>query len=316
MKAINDSVGKLKKIPIRDVWPHEALDFTSWLQDNIEILNETIGINLSSAEREQSAGDFKVDILAEDESGDPVVIENQIGKSDHDHLGKIITYLTSFEAKTAIWLVSDPRPEHITAITWLNETAPEAFYLLRLEAVKIGDSRPAPLFTPIVGPSEESRQIGQKKKEWAEREKLRHKFWNGLLERASTRTNLHKGISPGHDSYINTGAGMAGLSYAYVIRKHDSQVEMYIDRGKGNKEENDKIFNFFKSHQKPIEDEFGDRIDWEYLEGRRACRIAKYIDQGGYRDSEKEWPNTQNIMIEAMIRLEKALSPHLEKLDI
>lgn len=313
---MSNNIGKLNRVPLREVWPHEALDFTLWLQDNIEIVNEVIGVNLSSIEREQAAGDFKVDILAEDENGDPVVIENQFGKSDHDHLGKIITYLTAFKAKVAIWLVSDPRPEHINAITWLNESAPEAFYLVRVEAVQIGDSPPAPLLTPIVGPSEESRQIGQKKKEWAEREKLRHLFWESLLERANKKTSLHNRISPSHDSWINTGAGVSGLAYSYVIRKDDCQVELYIDRGKGNEEENQKIFDYFISRREPIEKEFGEQIDWERLEGRRACRIAKYLEFGGYRNPEKDWPEIQGKMIDAMIRLEKALGPYIRSLDL
>ena len=316
MSQLNSSIGKLKRVPLREVWPHEAFDFTSWLIENIEIINEELGITLSSVEQEQSAGDFKVDILAEDENGDPVVIENQFGKSDHDHLGKIITYLSSFEARTAIWLVSDPRPEHITAITWLNESAPEAFYLFRVEAVRIGDSPPAPLLTPIVGPSEESRQIGQKKKEWAEREKQRYQFWDVFLERANERTSLHSNNSPTKGTWISTSAGKSGLSFTYVARQNDCQVELYIDRGKDKKEENNQIFDFFKAHQKEIEITFGDKLDWEPLEGRRACRIAKYMDHGGYRSPEEEWPEVQNKMLDAMIRLEKAISPYLSQLDI
>lgn len=316
MSKSNSSIGKLKRIPLREVWPHEAFDFTSWLIGNIEVLNEELGITLSSVEQEQSAGDFKVDILAEDENGDPVVIENQLGKSDHDHLGKIITYLSSFEARTAIWLVSDPRPEHITAITWLNESAPEAFYLFRVEAVRIGDSPPAPLLTPIVGPSEESRQIGQKKKEWAEREKQRYRFWDELLEAANDKTNLHKNISPSKATWISTSAGISGLSFTYGARQNDCQVELYIDRGKEKKDENDQIFDFLRSHQEEIENTFGEGLDWDPLEGRRACRIAKYMDHGGYRSPEEEWPEVQNKMIDAMIRLEKSLSPYLLKLNI
>ena len=83
-------------------------------------------------------------MVGEDDNGQVVIIENQLTKSDHDHLGKLITYLTAIEAKVAIWIVSDPRPEHVGAIGWLNESSPAAFYLLKLEAIKIGDSTPAP----------------------------------------------------------------------------------------------------------------------------------------------------------------------------
>lgn len=110
-------IGKLERVPLKEVWKHEALEFTKWLEENIDVLNDVLDINLSSVEREQSAGSFSVDLVAEDEAGDLVVIENQLGKSEHDHLGKLITYLTALEAKTAIWIVTDPRPEHVRAVS-------------------------------------------------------------------------------------------------------------------------------------------------------------------------------------------------------
>ena len=122
-------IGKIEKVPLRDIWKHEANNFTKWLQNNIDILSEVIKILLTNVEREQSTGNFYVDLTAEDNSGNTVIIENQLEKSDHDHLGKIITYLSSMDATTAIWIVSDPRPEHVSAINWLNESTAANFYL-------------------------------------------------------------------------------------------------------------------------------------------------------------------------------------------
>ena len=133
-------IGKIQRVPLREVWKHEALDLTKWLQNNIEVLNEPLDLSLSNAEREQSAGDFSVDLVAEDEDGSLVVIENQLEKSDHAHLGKLITYLTAIGAKKAVWIVADPRPEHVAAIAWLNEGSAAAFYLLKIEGIRIGDS--------------------------------------------------------------------------------------------------------------------------------------------------------------------------------
>jgi RecB family endonuclease NucS len=113
-------VGRLQRLPLRDVWKHEARDFTTWLQDNYEVLSEVLDVTLTGVEREKAAGDFSVDLVAEDESGNAVVIENQLARSDHEHLGKLITYVTMMEARAGIWIVSDPRPEHVRAITWLN----------------------------------------------------------------------------------------------------------------------------------------------------------------------------------------------------
>ena len=151
-------IGRLQRVVnLREVWEHEALHFTPWLEENIDVLNNEIDLSLSIVEREQAAGDFSVDLVAEDESGNPVIIENQLERSNHDHLGKLITYLTAIGAKAAIWIVEDPRPEHIGAISWLNESSAASFYLLKLEAVRIEDSPLAPLLTLIVGPSEEIR---------------------------------------------------------------------------------------------------------------------------------------------------------------
>jgi RecB family endonuclease NucS len=105
-------VGRIERVPLREVWAHEALDFTTWLEHNAAVLSDVLGVTIANVERERAAGSFNVDLKAEDEDGNSVVIENQLERSDHDHLGKLITYLAAFEAKTAIWIVSDPRPEH------------------------------------------------------------------------------------------------------------------------------------------------------------------------------------------------------------
>lgn len=121
------------------------------------------------------------------------------------------------EARAAIWIVSEPRPEHVSAITWLNESASASFYLLKLEAIKIGGSDPAPLLTLIVGPSDSTKAVGKAKKEFAERYDIRRDFWTQLLEHAKTKTRLHAGISPGRYHWIGTSSGKRGLSFNYVV---------------------------------------------------------------------------------------------------
>jgi hypothetical protein len=308
-------IGKIQRVPLREVWKHEALDFTKWLEDNIDVLNEVLDLSLSNAEREQSAGDFTVDLVAEDEAGNPVVIENQLEKSDHSHLGKLITYLSAIGAKTAIWIVADPRPEHVGAISWLNESSSVAFYLLKIEGIRIGESPAAPLLTLIVGPSEESRGVGETKKELAGRYIFRHRFWTTLLDEAKKKTNLHSSISPGHYSWVGAGAGKRGLGLNYVIRKHEGNVELYIDRGKDSDEENKSIFDKLFSSQQQIDAAFGEPLEWQRLDSKRACRIRRKIGIGGYLD-ETKWPEIITAMVDAMMRLEKALRPHISKLQI
>ena len=304
-------IGRVQRIGLREVWRHEAHDFTTWLEENIDVLAEATGLQLSGVEREQSAGAFSVDLIAEDEDGRPVVIENQLEKSDHDHLGKLLTYLVGIEARRAVWIVSDPRPEHVAVIAWLNESSSADFYLLKLEAIRIGGSEPAPLLTQIVGPSEETREVGRTKKEMAERERLRYRFFEGLLKQAKSRTQLHANISPSKNSWVGAGAGITGLTFVYVVRQRDARVELYIDTQDGDK--NQRIFQALFDEKEEIEDAFGSSLDWDTKEGRRACRIQKTYATGGYRD-EDDWGAVHQELAEGMARLESALKPHLKKL--
>lgn len=310
------AIGKLERVPLREVWKHEAVGFTRWLQENVDVLSEVIDLTLSPPEREKSAGAFSVDLVAEDEAGNTVVIENQLGKSDHDHLGKLITYQVALDARAAIWIVSEPRPEHVSAVAWLNESSAAGFYLVKVEAVRIGESPPAPLLTMIVGPSEESRQVGRTKKEFAERYAIRQRFWTSLLERAKERTGLHGGVSPSQHGWIGAGAGRYGLGFYYVIRQHDGRAELYIDRGGESEAENKAIFDALFAQRESVEAVFGERLEWQRLDARRACRICRTVEVGGYRDDEAQWSKVQDAMIDAMMRLEKALREPIAKLRI
>lgn len=307
-------IGRLRRVPLREVWAHEARDFTPWLGENIDVLNNAIDLTLSVVAREQTVGDFSVDLVAEDESGDPVIIENQLERSNHDHLGKLITYLTQISAKAAIWIVSDPRPEHISAISWLNESSSAAFYLLKLEAVRIENSPPAPVLTLIVGSSEESQEVGDTKKEFTERHILRRRFWNALLEDAKEKTSLHANTSSSQYNYVLTGAGRTGLNFRYVVQQHTSEIDLYIDRGRDTENENEEIFDTLETAKEEIEEAYGEPLEWQRLEGKRACRIGKRFSLGGYRDDEEEWSEIQDAMVDGMIRLEAALRPHIDKL--
>lgn len=311
-----NGIGKLERVALREVWKHEAHDFTQWLQNNIEVLNSALNLNLINVDREQSAGAFSVDLVAEDEGGATIIIENQLEKSNHDHLGKLITYLTAMEARAAIWIVSDPRPEHVKAIAWLNESSSADFYMVKVEAVRIGDSPAAPLFTLIVGPSEEAREVGQAKKEIAERYHERKRWWTSLIERSSRVNKLHAHITPGTYGYIATSSGIRGLNLNYVVYEGECAIELYIDRGKNSEEENPRLFDQLLANRDGIENAFGSPLSWERLDGKRACRIKFTSNAGGYRSPEEQWPMIQDGIIQAMDRFEKALRPYLKQLRV
>lgn len=309
-------IAKIVRLSITEVWRYEARNLTPWLCDNIEALSEAIGIDLVNPEREQSTGNFNVDIKAEDENGDMVVIENQFGTSNHDHLGKLITYGVAFEAKTAIWIVESPKQEHINAINWLNESDNGCnYYLVRLETIKIGDSHPAPLFTIISGPSVEAKELGKIKKTESERHILRLKFWTYFLHIAKEqKLSMFNSISPTKDSWIGAGAGKRGIQYVFWVTKNSIRLELRIDRGKDSELENIEIFKQLYNEKNTIENKIGDTLDWVNQEGTRMRALRKDFTNGGYKNKESEWNAISLRAIDFMKKLESATKPLVNKL--
>ena len=309
--------GQLQRVDLREVWPHEATDFTRWLKENLGVLNEHLEVELVSAEPEQSAGSFKVDLLAEDSDGKRVVIENQLERTNHDHLGKVITYLVSFGAERAIWIASDPRPEHVEAVKWLSDNTDVDFHLFRVEAVRIDGSPPAPLLTPIVGPSVTGRQGAAHKREVSSQQRSWLAYWTRLLDLASGRTKLYSGVNPGTSPYLGTGSGITGLSYRFCVRKHDTRIELWIDRGIDNDALNKSIFQQIEESRESIEESCPGNWTWDLMEDKRSEKIVLELDETvGWADDPDDWDAPMELLIDAMIRFEAALSPHIAALDL
>lgn len=315
MDRENDLIGRLEFEPVRTVFRDEARHFTTWLEQHIESLGDRLDIKLAVVQREKAVGDFNVDLLCEDGDGRPVIIENQLKETDHDHLGKLLTYLVNLDAHTAIWVTGDIRPEHQKVIEWLNENtaADLAFFLVKVETVRIANSPAAPLFTILARPDERVKDLGEKKKEWADRHFKRMEFWKSLLERSKEKTKLFANKSPGRYSWLGTGAGKSGISFNYVIWMDGGGVELYIDNDQETGAGNKAIFDALVNQRAEIEREFGGPLEWDRLDHRRASRIRKQFSNGGLAQPDT-WPVIQDEMINAMKRLDDLLRPRLAKL--
>jgi hypothetical protein len=307
------TIGKLRRVPLRDLWKHEATGFTAWLEENVDVLSEVLDLEITSVEREKPAGDFSVDLVGEDEHGGVIVIENQLEQSDHKHLGQLLTYLAQLEAKAAVWIVAKARAEHISVVSWLNEATSTPFFLVQMEAVQIGKSEPAPLLTLIAGPSEEARAAGEVKKDVAERYGVRQRFWTQLLEHSKQKSKLHSRISPGRENWLGASAGTRGLHFNFTVRRHETQVELYIDTE--DEVENTAIFDKLHGQREEIERSFGGPLDWQPLEQKRACRIRHRITKGGWKD-EAAWPAVIEATVDAMVRLERSLHGPIQQLKV
>lgn len=300
-----NSIGRLERVPLREVWRHEAHDFTVWLQHNVDVVNDITGLDLTTIEREQAAGAFSIDLVAEESGGGKVIIENQLERSNHDHLGKLITYLSAMNARAAIWIVSEPRPEHVAAISWLNDSSSADFYLLKIEAVRIGTSPPAPLLSVIVKPSEDKPGISGANQEFAERHGLRFAWWKSLLELPSAASHSH--LRPNNSPYLV--AREKRMAWSYLLTQNETGAELFIDLGQSDQKRTLQLFDYLYSHRDEIEKQLGPLV-WNRMDGNRACKVT-FWQKGGYRSPEADWPAIQAAQVAAMVKLRATLLPLL-----
>lgn len=307
-------ISRLDYVDIREIWRNEAADFTKWLANNIDYINEKLGITLSALETEKQIGSFNVDIFCEDEQGNSVVIENQLEKTDHTHLGQILTYAVGVDAKKVIWISPDPRIEHVRVIEWLNEVTPADmnWYILKIEVVKIGDSPVAPLFSIIAGPSEEVRATGDVKKDLAERHLKRLEFWEGLLSVLNEKTELFRNISPSTDNWLTAGTGISGIYYQIIIRMDKAAIQLLISKDKSG-ELNKKIFDFLYEKKEEIERAFGGDIIWRRLDNHISSRIHHDIYECKLSD-ESTWDQGYKVIADKLVKWDKTFRPYLDEI--
>ena len=306
-------IARLRRLELRKVWPHEALDFTTWLEKNIDLLNESLPFDLQeeTVRREHAAGSFSVDLVVEDANGNMVVIENQLEKSDHNHLGKVLTYLSSLDAKTAIWIVAEPRPEHVSAVSWLNESGLAAFYLYKIEVVQIGDSAAAPVLTLIVGPSESADEIASVKQEKSDRDIARRNFYTKLLAIAETKTKLFSGRTGTSGPYLGTTCGHPGINLVFGVTMHGTAAILWIERGANWGEWNKSVYKDLEDHSAEIEATLGMKAEWQAEEANRSRKIILRLEDGGWMD-ESSWEKVGETTVSLLLKLQEAVQEHLQ----
>ncbi|MCY2962316.1 MAG: DUF4268 domain-containing protein [Planctomycetota bacterium] len=252
---------------------------------------------------------------------------NRIGEPSEESRNRILTFLgwdepeeESFAQDVRIVLVSeDFGKELTTAVLWLREREID-IRCVRLRPYLDGEKRlidvqqiiPLPEANDYQVQIREKEQVGRKKR--AERFDERQRFWEGLVAICRNRKTRHAHIKPGAYHWLGAGSGTRGLSLNYVIVQEEGNVELYIDRGAGAQNKN--IFDQLHAKKTQIEQVFGGQLSWERLDTKRACRIKHVIDLGGYRSPEVDWPSIQEGMVSAMTKLENALLPQLNALDL
>lgn len=296
-------LGKLEKVNLRDIWLNEEYDFSVWLskEENLKELSNTIGVDIVLEERESSVGKYSVDIYGKEEGTDrKVVIENQLEDSNHDHLGKIITYASGKDAKTIIWIVKRARDEHRQAIEWLNAHTDEevGFFLLEIELWKIGDSAPAPKFNIVSKPNDWGKNQ-KSSNHLGKTQKLQCEYWQAFSEYGASNEIYSKEFNkrkafPQHWYDLPMGSSEYRISLTCATQRNEIGIEVYIDNNK-------EIFDLFYENKSIIEEKTNLKFSWQRLDNKKASRI-KAIKKFNISEQEKwaesfEWFCTQALVI-------------------
>ena len=310
--AETPELGRIEKIELREAWPNEAEDFTPWLSEQgLDELGDALGLELELRSREVPVGSFALDMLCiESGTNRTVIIENQLGPTDHDHLGKLLTYAGGCDANVIVWIAKEFRDEHRQALELLNQRTGEdtEFFGVVIELWKIGDSHPAPHFKMVVVPNEWKKRFPTGT---TERSRRYREFFQKLIDSLRERgfTNARKAqpfnfyhFSAGHADRVQYGARLTG---------REAKVEVYI--GSKDRDWNKFLFDKLMKHREHIESDLSESLEWERQDGWRYSRVA-ISHKGSIDDNPEKLEETRNWMIEKLQDFKRVFGPMLDEL--
>ena len=310
------NLGRLEKVELREFFKDEARDFTPWLaeENNLELLGETLGLDIELEDIEVKIGKFSADIVALDRSSNRnIIIENQLEKTNHDHLGKIITYGAGKNAGIVIWICKKIQQEHRKGLDYLNDISTEdySFFGIEMELWKIGDSEPAPKFNIVVSPNEWSKSVKAStySRTLTDTKVLQKEFWTEMVDYFTETNSFLKLRSPRPQGWFNLAIGHSKFSLTLTVNTKKNQLgsEVYI-RGMDAK----KWFNQLYEDKDEIENELGFQVNWQELPKKEASRI-RYFTDGDIRDRES-WNKCFDWMKGKSETIHKVFSPRIKQL--
>lgn len=288
------SLGRLEKIDLRTYWKKEATDFTPWLakEENIQLLSETIGIELEVQSQEQSVGPFSADILCKDTMNDHyVLIENQLEKTDHTHLGQLMTYAAGLDAVTIIWIAQKFTEEHRAALDWLNRITDDTFnfFGIEIELFKIGDSKPAPLFNLVSKPNDWSKQVKKStsNSSASKNQLAQQNYWTELKSYLEKNKSIIKMQTPPAQHWTNISIGKSDFSISATVSSRDKTIGIWLNiLGRNAKENFDKLYS--AGYEKSF-NEVNQDLNWDRMEGRKMCAVI--LKTSGDFSNSDDWDN-------------------------
>ena len=308
--AVLSKLSKLEEIEdLRTVWPHEAQDFTPWLakEENIEILSDAIGIDISVDETESPVGSFSLDMLASEVGTDrKIIIENQLEDTNHDHLGKLITYASGKSADIIIWLVKHAREEHKAAIEWLNNHTDDeiGFFLCEIKLYKIGNSDPAVKFEVVEKPNGWQKVV---KKEFSANstEQKRYDYWVAFLDYAFKNKEFSSNFSrrsPSPRQWLTfaLGSSTVSMGIGQLLSKNELVIQIYIY-------DDEEQYNKLLDKKREIEGACGFSLEWHERPNQKSNVLE--VRRSANLSDKNEWNDQFGWIMDKLLKIKKAINP-------
>jgi Domain of unknown function (DUF4268) len=319
---IAHTLGRLTRVDLREIWTSEGSDFTPWLarEENLAVLAETLGLDLELEAQEKAVGPFRADILCKDiGSGAWMLVENQLERTDHGHLGQLLTYASGLEAVTIVWIAARFTEEHRSTLDWLNKITDESFrfFGLEVELWRIGDSPAAPKFNIVSKPNDWSRSVAQAARaideaELSETRVTQRAYWSALHQALNAASGPVSGNrKPQPQSWMAYSIGRSGFWLGAVMIRPKRQIrsELYIsgERAKA-------FFHLLHAQKGAIEQELGYPLEWEELPNRQDCRISTYLNEVDPED-EEDWSRQHEWLASRLNDMHRVFAGRIRALD-
>lgn len=277
-------LARLTPVSLREVWANEASDFTPWLLENADVLADALGLDLELTDREHEVGSYYLDLIGFDLTNDcPLVVENQLTKTDHGHLGQLLTYAAGTDARTIVWVAPEFRDEHREAVDFLNTLTEGTarFFAVEISVVRIGSSDMAPLLRLVAKPNDWHTAVSASVRDagrTSARGQMYVALWAKVADAISSTGSEHSRdyrAAPRNWFVVSRVGSLASICCSFA-RNGRIRVEVYL--GRGSAQTNRELFDRLLAERSSIEAAIGAELTWEELDGRRACRIALYRD--------------------------------------
>ena len=316
--ALNGSLGTLERVDLREVWASEASGFTPWLarEESLARLGEVLGLDLELEAQEKFVGPFRADLLCRDTmSGKLILIENQLERTDHIHLGQIFTYAAGLRASTMVWVAARFTDEHRAAIDWINDVTDSSvnFFGLEIELWRIGDSPPAPKFNVVSRPNDWAKTVhaARDQLELSETQQLQFEYWTAFVEALEAHGTQLRARAPQGKHWMEFAIGRTNFKIHVFANTRDKRIGVILVLSGSDAKAH---FDLLQQEKDAIESEIGVSLEWRRLPEKKESRISYRVFETDPANVD-DWPRQHALLVESLNKYHAAFHDRIRQLD-